>query len=85
MWLTAGLLFLASATVSQAAMEGQEGQAGGKPLQGQQLCPVTGAGPCQATLDGPPGKSPGKTTCQASIDCPPAKAPVKPQKRPKSD
>ncbi len=83
--VAAGLLCLATVTVSQAATELPKGQAVEKPVQGQQLCPATpGAGPCKVVLDCPAVQAPGKTTCKATIDCPPVK-PVKPKKKPKSE
>ncbi len=75
---TAGLLFLAMVTVSQAATEPPKtGTGEQKPIQNQQLCPAPGVkGQCKVEIECPALKTPGKTVCQATIDCP-AAAPKK--------
>jgi len=73
MGAAAGLLFLAMVAVGHAATEPPKtGEGEQKPIQGQQMCPTTGAkGICQVQIDCPAVKAPGKTVCRATIDCPP--------------
>ena len=77
-----GLLFMAMATVGQAAGEPPKtGAVEKQPIEGQNLCPSTGPKEtCQVWFDCPSVKVPGKTVCQATIDCPAAKEQKKKKK-----